>query len=133
MQPRRRRVKSDQQIRSYIVNAMRMYGAQPPAFLNVMTGFVAQLQEEMKRETEDSLAERACQGRHPGRAPAGVYCKLCHSSEMTGHFAGLPPEFEQRGGGKGRDLVLPGDDPNAAPADLDDDEMLDIQLLPPKE
>lgn len=90
------RVKSDQEIRSHIATAMRTYGGNGKALLHVLTGYVTQLQEHMKRDLEDQFAERACEGLHPGKLATGVYCKLCHDHTMAATHGSLPPEFSQK-------------------------------------
>jgi hypothetical protein len=105
-QPRRKHVKSDEQIRAYIINAMRTHGGQPKALLHILTGYIAQLQGEMKRESEESFASMVCEGRHPGKPPAGVYCRLCHDSEMAGRFGSIPTKQ----GPTSEDLVFPSED-----------------------
>jgi hypothetical protein len=113
---RRRRVKSDAQIRSHIINAMRAQGANPPALLHLLTGFIVQLQEEMKRETEDTFAERACEGMHPGKFAAGVFCRLCHDAQMAGRFGSIM-----------------GKSPVSPQAKLEDEDMMDIAISPIKD
>lgn len=109
---RRKRMKSDKEIKAYIANTMMTHGQNPVAFLNVMVGYVAQLQELMKRDREDTFAERACEHRHPGQLAQGVYCKLCHDAEMSSRFGSLPPEFAKAGptGHEGGEFIMPGDD-----------------------
>lgn len=118
--PRRIYLKSDQQIKSYIAGAMRQYSTQPVALLHILSGYVAQLQEEMKRESEDTFADRVCEMRHPGKPATGVYCRLCHSAEMAGKFGSLP------GGHPAGDLVFPGDSSLKVPVEgvPTDEEML---------
>lgn len=94
------------------------------ALLNVLTGYIAQLQEEMKRETEDTFAERACSGRHPGKAATGLYCKMCHDSEMGGKFGSIP--------GGGTSLVFP-DEEQAVNAGLGGDDLSDVSIALIKE
>lgn len=83
-------MKSEEQIKSYIVQAMQQHGQQPRALLHILTGYVAQLQEEMLRETVDTLADRVCAQLHPGKAATGVYCRLCHDHEMAGRYGSIP-------------------------------------------
>ena len=87
---RQKRMRSNIEIRNYIAGAMRQYSQSPVAMLNILTGYIAQLQDLMKRDHEDVMAETACAGHHPGRFPQGVYCKLCHDAEMAGKFGTIP-------------------------------------------
>jgi hypothetical protein len=128
---RRKRVKTDQQIRSYIINYMRQYGHSPKGLLTVLTGFITSIQDDVKRDREDEFVERACAGHHPGRLPKGIYCKLCHDAEMAGKFGQLPPEItsQMKGDVPGNphgdvDLEFEGDD------DLD---LMGVKIAPPKE
>jgi hypothetical protein len=111
-------MRSDVEIRHFIIGAMRQYGGSPPALLNVLTGYVAQLQELMKRDTEDQFVEKACQGLHPGRMAQGLYCKLCHDIEMAGTYGGLPPEAQPKEG-------------KSSPEE--DLELMDVKIDPLKE
>lgn len=123
---RTKRMKSDEEIKSFIINAMMQYGQNPKALLHVVTGYVTQLQELMKRDHEDIMAERACMHRHPGKVATGVYCKLCHDAEMAGKFGSIP-------GQGGRELVFPGETsgPAAVPGTTEDDllDMINIKPL----
>ena len=87
---RQKRMRSNIEIRNYIAGAMRQYSQSPVAMLNILTGYITQLQDLMKRDHEDVMAEGACAGHHPGRFPQGVYCKLCHDAEMAGKFGTIP-------------------------------------------
>lgn len=83
-------MKSDTEIRNHIANLMRMQGQNPLALLHLLTGYVTQLQDLMKRDRMDELAEAVCEHRHPGKLAASIYCKLCHDVEMAGKFGSIP-------------------------------------------
>lgn len=111
--PRRKRVKSDKEIRSQIIMYMQQFGNKPQAFLNVVCGYVTQMQDLMKLDHEDIIADRVCEKRHPGSAATGLYCRACHEREMAGQFGALPPEAG--GGGHDANLDLLFGDENALP------------------
>lgn len=112
-------MKDDKEIRSHIIGVLRQYGAQPAAVLHVLTGYVAQLQELMKRDQEDAFVDRVCLRLHPGQLAQGVYCKLCHDVEMAGKFGSLPPEAQPKEGEEDDDLELM-DIPNMKPPEGED-------------
>lgn len=85
-------MKSDQEVKNGVTGIVRMYYQQPKAMVHAIAGYVRDLQELMKRDREDEFAEKACQGKHPGRLAQGTYCKLCHDAEMANKFGSLPPE-----------------------------------------
>ena len=116
-------MKTDQQIRSYIAGAMMQHSQHPPALLHLLVSYIGQLQEEMKRETEDTFAERVCEEHHPGRAATGLYCRLCHDAEMAGRFGSLPGSPHSAG-----ELTYPGEDK------VSDEELLlnNLTLKPPE-
>lgn len=123
-------MKSDKEIEAHIANAMRSYGHSPRALLNVLKGFITQLQDDMKREREEALADRACEQRHPGKLPSGIYCKSCHEVEMAGRFGSLPPEFAKVGATAVRsgELTFPNEERGAPGDSLSDDPLEDIKI-----
>lgn len=86
---RRRFMKSDKEIRSFIINAMQQQGQNPQGLLNVLCGYVNRLQDDMKRDSEADMADRVCEHAHPGVMPAGVFCRTCHDAQMANKFGAI--------------------------------------------
>jgi hypothetical protein len=111
---RRRRMKSDIEIRSHIVSLIRTHAQNPGALVHLLAGYVTQLQDLMKRDREDEFAEKVCEHRHPGHLAQGLYCRLCHDAEMAGKFGSLPGTPHPSG-----DLLFTGDEEGASVPDVD--------------
>lgn len=102
-------MKSDVEIRNHIIQLIMQHAQNPSALVHLLVGYVTQLQDLMKRDREDELADKVCEHRHPGRIPQGLYCRLCHDAEMAGKFGSLPGQPRPSG-----DLVYPGEGDDAA-------------------
>jgi len=109
---RRRRMKSDIEIRNQVIMIIRAQAQNPVAMVHLLTGYVRELQDLMKRDREDELSEKVCEHRHPGRLSQGLYCRLCHDAEMAGKFGSLPTAPHPSG-----DLLFEGDAENQASAE----------------
>ncbi len=125
---RRKRMKSDVEVRNHVIMILRSHAQNPVALIHLLVGYIDELQGLMKRDREDEFADQVCEHRHPGKLAQGLYCRMCHDAEMAGKFGSLPTSPHPSG-----DLMFPGDAENqraaeAGPASLEDSLLGDIKI-----